>query len=131
VLNNWLYIVYKPVDSTDLNCAWFDGTKWNGGIPIKSMNGGIAPQSNSSPQIAEFHGILYMVYLPPDSNSLHYAWFDGAQWAGGTAIITAQNPDSNLQSRINPGICSYKGNLYIAFTGLDVASLCHDQQHAR
>jgi hypothetical protein len=124
VLNNWLYIVYKPVDSTDLNCAWFDGTKWNGGIPIKSMNGGIALQSNSSPKIAEFHGVLYMVYLPPNSNSLHCAWFDGVKWAGGTPIRTAENHDFVLQSSDNPGICSYKGNLYIVFFVVTAFELC-------
>jgi hypothetical protein len=114
VFNNWIYIVYKPLDSNDLCCAWFNGSRWTGGIKIESMNGAISPKSDSSPSIAVFKGTLYMVYVSPGSNDVYYACFDGTTWFGNVKICE-QSRFIAPQTKTNPGICVYDDRLFIFY----------------
>ena len=122
VLNNWLYMIYKSGTNTDLCCAWYDGTKWNGGVSINTMPGGINPQSNNNPNAAVYNGMLYITYLDPSSPEVYTAWFDGTTWAGNKKI-NDQNGGIDPESKYSPAICSYKGLLYIVYTGAWVSNL--------
>ncbi|WES31672.1 PI-PLC domain-containing protein [Varunaivibrio sulfuroxidans] len=116
VLNGWLYIVYKSASSADICCAWFDGSKWHGGVKIKTLPGGISPQSNHTPNIAVYKGLLFMVYLDPGSHDVYTAWFDGTTWYGNTKI-SDQSGGITPQSALNPAIAAYEDDLYIVYLG--------------
>ena len=116
VLNNWLYMIYKSATTSELCCAWHDGTKWNGGIEINKMNGSINPLSNANPNAAVYKGMLYITYLDPSSPEIYTASFDGTTWFGNEKIGD-QSGGIDPESRYTPAICAYQGNLHIIYTG--------------
>ena len=116
VFNNWLYLIYKAAGNNDLCCAWHDGTKWNGGIRIGQMLGGISPQSPYSPNVAVFNGLLYITYLAPNASDVYTAWFDGTTWYGNLPI-SRQDGGISPKSAYNPAVCTYRNRLYIVYPG--------------
>lgn len=122
IYNNWLYMVYKDAAGTDIMCAWFDGTKWNGDVKISAMQGGISPKSNMAPNIAVYHGLLFMVYLDPSSHEVYTSWFDGTTWFGNKKI-NDQSGGIDPESTYNPAISVYQDTLYIAYTGRYLSNL--------
>lgn len=114
VYHNWIYIVYKPLDSNDLCFAWFNGSRWVGGIKINSMPGAISPKSDSSPSMVVYNGTLYMVYVSSGSTDLYYACFDGTTWFGNVKICD-QPGYITPKAKTNPGICVYQDKLYLFY----------------
>lgn len=113
MLNNRLYVIYDDFDSNTC-CAWYDGSKWNGGIPISSMNGGINPRSRGYKTAAVFKGLLYLFYIDSGSEDLNCAWFDGTTWYGNTAI-KSQRGGIAPRPMNAPGVAVYKDKLYLVY----------------
>ena len=122
VFNNWLYLVYKGVNTNTLYAAWYDGSKWNGNVRISSMRGGIAPESNYSPKIAVYKGLLYMVYKGANSSTLYMAWFDGTTWFGNKKIGDMPGGIEPKSTR-NPSLVVFNNKLYIVYKGANTHTL--------
>lgn len=122
VFNNWLYLVYKGVNTNALYAAWYDGNKWNGNVRISSMRGGIAPESNYSPKIAVYKGLLYMVYKSANSSTLYLAWFDGTTWFGNKKIGDMPGGIEPKSTR-NPSLVVFNNKLYIVYKGANTHTL--------
>ncbi len=111
-----LYMAYKGAHSNTLYLAWYDGANWYGNTPISDMPGGISPESNYSPSLAVFNGLLYMIYKGAHSNTLYVAWYNGSQWAGNVTIDSMPgglSPRSNLA----PAALGFNGQLVIVYKG--------------
>ncbi len=116
VFNNRIYLFYRANEGPELCCAWYDGTRWYGGQPIHTMNGGINPKSNHSPNVTVYRSTIFLTYLDPQGYDVYTAWFDGTKWGGDTKI-SSQNGGITPRSSVNPAICTYKDQLYIVYPG--------------
>ena len=113
---NRFYLIYKGAHSNDLYTAWNDGFRWYGNIRIKDQLGGISPESNYSPSLVVYRGLIYAVYKGAHSNDLYLAWFDGTQWFGNTRISSMPG---GISPKTNYGLDAvvYKDRLYLVYKG--------------
>jgi hypothetical protein len=117
LFRNRLYIVYPSTNSNRaLYIAWYDGAQWYGDIKISAMPGNIDPNSNDSPCLIEFQGLMYCIYKSRDSNDIYVAWFDGTYWYGDKKISELPG---NISPKTNHGLSAtiYNNTLLLVYKG--------------
>lgn len=110
-----LYVSYVPINGYQLSVAVYDGAQWITDSAIADLPGGIDPESSVAPAMASYGGFLYLIYPGKWFSGLNLTSFDGAFWHGNIELKLQDG--SNPASTRTPSLCTYKGNLYMAYTG--------------
>lgn len=113
---NRLYVAYKGWTSDDLYISVFDGTTWAGDVKIRDMPGGIDARSSAPPTLIVYNDLLHIFYKAHDGDQVRAAWFDGLQWAGGSAIADLAG-GVNPRTDTGPCAAAFGGKLYLFYMG--------------
>jgi hypothetical protein len=111
-----LYVLYRGREETDIYVTTFNGAKWAGNNRISDLSD-INPKTATSPALAVFNNLLYVLYRGEDEPDIYLTTFNGSKWSGNKKISDLSDIDPRTET--SPGVAVFNGRLYMLYRGHD------------
>lgn len=116
VYDGLLRVLFIGWNSEDIYWVTYDGTAWEGNVPIAVANnsGSPNPQTNYGPSAIEFDGILWLIYKGQGSDTLYASTYTN-EWKGNQPF--SKFAHLSPQTNYNPGLAIYQDGLVVIYKG--------------
>jgi hypothetical protein len=111
-----LYILYRGDEEPDIYLMTFNGAKWAVNKRISEISD-INPKTATSPALAVFNNLLYVLYRGREETDIYVTTFNGVVWSGNKRISEISGIDPKTET--SPAVAVFKGRLYMLYRGHD------------